>query len=94
MPVNLSIKNVPDDLAQRLRARAARNHRSLQGELMSMLEQMAYEEAPENPAAAVTGRLGRKLSISEAAAVIQKLGIRSPSDSVQILRHDRMRDDL
>ena len=31
MPVSLSIKNVPDDLAQRLRERAKRNHRSLQG---------------------------------------------------------------
>jgi hypothetical protein len=35
MAVNLSIKDVPDALADRLRARAARNHRSLQGELMA-----------------------------------------------------------
>ncbi len=32
MPVTLSIKNVPDDVAQRLREIAAANHRSLQGE--------------------------------------------------------------
>lgn len=38
MPVNLSIKHVPDDLAQRLRERAVRNHRSLQGELMAIIE--------------------------------------------------------
>lgn len=38
MPVNLSIKNVPDALAERLRQRAERNHRSLQGELMALLE--------------------------------------------------------
>jgi hypothetical protein len=38
MPVNLSIKNVPDELAQGLRERAARNHRSLQAELMALLE--------------------------------------------------------
>ena len=38
MTVTLSIKNVPDELAQRLRERAARNHRSLQGELMAILE--------------------------------------------------------
>ncbi|MBU3693910.1 MAG: Arc family DNA-binding protein [Rhodocyclaceae bacterium] len=37
--VNLSIKDVPDDLAQQLRERAARNHRSLQGELMAIIEQ-------------------------------------------------------
>jgi plasmid stability protein len=38
VPVNLSIKNVPDALAQRLRARAAANHRSLQRELMAIVE--------------------------------------------------------
>jgi plasmid stability protein len=37
MPVNLSIKNVPDALAQALRDRAARNKRSLQRELMCLL---------------------------------------------------------
>lgn len=41
MGVNLSIKQVPEQLAQRLRERAARNHRSLQGELMSIIEQAA-----------------------------------------------------
>lgn len=39
MPVSLSIKNVPDDLAERLRQRAKRHHRSLQGELMAILEE-------------------------------------------------------
>jgi plasmid stability protein len=38
MPVNLSIKNVPDALAAKLRDRAERNHRSLQGEMMAILE--------------------------------------------------------
>jgi plasmid stability protein len=39
--VNLSIKDVPDHIAQRLRERAARHHRSLQGELMALVEQAA-----------------------------------------------------
>lgn len=34
---SLSIKNVPDDVVARLRAQAARNHRSLQGELLHIL---------------------------------------------------------
>jgi antitoxin FitA len=38
VPVNLSIKDVPDQLADALRDRAQRNHRSLQGEMMAMLE--------------------------------------------------------
>ena len=38
MSINLSIKNVPESLADALRARAESHHRSLQGELMSILE--------------------------------------------------------
>ena len=33
----LSIKNVPDEVLDKLRARAARHHRSIQGELMALL---------------------------------------------------------
>ena len=36
--VNLSIKNVPETVARKLRERAAQHHRSLQGELMAILE--------------------------------------------------------
>ena len=43
MSVNLSIKGVPETLAERLRARAERNHRSLQGELMQIIEHAAAE---------------------------------------------------
>jgi antitoxin FitA len=45
MAVSLSIKNVPDDVVERLRARAARNRRSLQGELLDVIEQ-AVDEVP------------------------------------------------
>lgn len=40
---NLSIKDVPEQWAEALRQRAARNHRSLQGELMAILERAASE---------------------------------------------------
>lgn len=43
MPVNLSIKGVPDALAERLRVRAERNHRSLQGELMAIVTEAVGE---------------------------------------------------
>ena len=33
----LSIKNVPDSLLEKLRERAVRHHRSIQGELMALL---------------------------------------------------------
>lgn len=51
MSVNLSIKDVPDDMAQRLRERAARHHRSLQGELMAIIERAATELPGSKPAA-------------------------------------------
>lgn len=47
MAVNLSIKDVPEAVAERLRRRAARNHRSLQGELMAIVEQAAAETSVE-----------------------------------------------
>ncbi|WP_126444036.1 FitA-like ribbon-helix-helix domain-containing protein [Sulfuricystis multivorans] len=47
---NLSIKDVPEDIAQALRERAARNHRSLQGELMAIIE-AAVQPPPTPPAA-------------------------------------------
>ena len=50
---NLSIKDVPEDLAEALRQRAARNHRSLQGELMAIIEKAAQDGsagAPTDPA--------------------------------------------
>jgi plasmid stability protein len=43
---SLSIKDVPEDVVQRLRERAARNHRSLQGELMALITEAAAPEAP------------------------------------------------
>ena len=46
MSVTLTIKNVPDELAAALRAQAARNHRSLQGELMSVLEAVVAQTQP------------------------------------------------
>ena len=42
---SLSIKDVPEALAEKLRQRAARNHRSLQGELMSLIEAAVAEES-------------------------------------------------
>ncbi len=40
---NLSIKDVPEQWAETLRQRAARNHRSLQGELMRIIEAAVQE---------------------------------------------------
>ena len=75
MPVNLSIKNVPDHVAERIRKRAAKHHRSLQGELISILEETAAQENRMTPA----GFLEE----------IRVLGLKTPSESLKIIRRDR-----
>jgi antitoxin FitA len=75
MAVNLSIKNAPDDVVRRLKQRAARNHRSLQGELMAIIEEAAREPGP--------------MTIEEFQAEVRRLGIRTPSESAAMIRKDR-----
>lgn len=52
MGVSLSIKDVPEALARRLRARADANHRSLQRELMALIE--AAVDSPAAPTSTST----------------------------------------
>ena len=87
MPVNLSVKNVPDALAERLRQRADRNRRSLQRELVSILEAAVDERISVAIASPV--RLGT-LSIEEVAAHSRKLFPQGTRSSVGYLR--AMRD--
>ncbi len=70
--VTLSVKNVPKDLAKRLRERAERNHRSLQGELLAILTEA-----------------GTVTSVSDLAALVKRIGLRTPSESASIIRADR-----
>lgn len=42
---NISVKDVPEQWADALRQRAARNHRSLQGELMAIIERAVQEQS-------------------------------------------------
>lgn len=55
---NLSVKDVPDQWAEALRQRAARNHRSLQGELMFLIEQAVQND--EVGAPNLDGTAGRE----------------------------------
>jgi plasmid stability protein len=74
MPVSFSIKDVPDDLADRLRERARRNHRSLQGELRSILEEAAEASSPMTMDAIVewTRRAGLSTA-GDNARVVRKM---------------------
>ena len=88
MPLNLSIKNVPDDLAQLLRERAARTHRSLQRELLALLEHAVATGGTE----VATGIRRPTLSIEEAVARARLLfpdGTPSSVDFIRQLRDQR-----
>jgi plasmid stability protein len=60
MPVNLSIKNAPDEVVQRLRQRAERHHRSLQGELLAIIEEAVIAEQELTPAELLACQTARK----------------------------------
>ena len=75
MPINLSIKNAPDDIVSRLRARAEHNHRSLQGELLAILEEAVRKESA--------------LSVEEVLREVSGLGLKTDSESKNIIRTDR-----
>lgn len=75
MPANLSVKNVPDELMERLRQRATRHHRSLQGELMAIIEESV--------------RSNEHLTPEKLLAQVRNLGLRTASESVEMIRTDR-----
>ncbi len=86
MTVNLSIKGVPESIAEGLRQRAQRNHRSLQGELMAIIEQAAAPapasagaDEPAEPPRRAAARPGR-------GEVIARRGSKSVAEIAAELR--------
>ena len=70
MTTTLSIKNAPDDVVSKLRARAERHHRSLQGELMAIIEAAAHEERGADPFAVLERARALNLPQDEGSAAI------------------------
>jgi len=68
MPVSLSIKNVPEETLRRLRARAERNHRSLQKELLAIIEAATADEGT--------------LTVDELVDYVKGLGLPPSEDDV------------
>ena len=88
--VNLSVKNVPGELAELLRRRAANNGRSLQRELLSILE-TAVGHAP-NAQRTTAGNAPRDaITIDELAEISRKLFPKGTESSVSYLRQQRDR---
>lgn len=74
MPVNLSVKQVPDALVAALRERASRHHRSLQGELVAILQEAV---AP------------RRLSIAALRDANRRRGLTTGDDATAHVRAER-----
>ena len=77
MSVNISIKNVPEEKLEQLKLRAKKNHRSLQGELLALIDAATIPE--------------RRMTIKEFAEYARRSGLRTASESVQMIREDRDR---
>ncbi|MEW6597030.1 MAG: Arc family DNA-binding protein [Pseudomonadota bacterium] len=77
MTVNLSIKNAPQGVVERLRARAKRHHRSLQGELLAIIEAAAAETPLATPA--------------DVLAEVRRLGLSPSDEAASIIRDARDR---
>jgi len=106
MPVTLTIKQVPDRVADKLRLRAAASHRSLQGELMAIVEEALLQGAPQarqpepppyavKPSAKTASNAvlahGKRLTLGELWERARRLGPPSKSESAAIVR--KLRDE-
>jgi len=70
-----SIKNVPSHLAEQLFRRASKHHRSLQGELLAILEESVAKERVVTP--------------KELLGELDRIGLRTPTESASLVRKDR-----
>ncbi len=71
---SVSVKEVPVRVARGLRERARRNRRSLQQELLLILEEAALAE---------------RLSPTDLYRRVRALGLKTPSESAAMVREDR-----
>jgi plasmid stability protein len=101
VPVNLSIKNAPDDVVARLKERATRHRRSLRGELLTILEEAVRPPrglTPEQVLAEVDELLAileeavhppQGLPPEQALAEVRRLGLRTSGEAAAMIRAER-----
>ena len=73
---SLTIRKIPGSVLQRLRERAARHRRSMQGEVLSILESATVDAGARLDAEALFKR-------------VQSSELRTPAESVEMIRQDR-----
>ena len=79
MGINISIKNVPVEKVERLKARAKQNHRSLQGELLALIDEALTANPPQR----------KTMTVHELVEHGKRLGLSTGNDSVRWIREDR-----
>ena len=71
---NLSIKNVPKEILENLRVQAKQHHRSLQGELIAILEEAVQPQW---------------LTVADVHRMVVESGVETQRESVRMIREDR-----
>ena len=73
---SVTVRNIPCTVLERIRARAASHHRSMQGEILAILEASAAE--PDTT-----------LNVSAALRQVRLRGLATPAEAVEMIRADR-----
>ena len=74
--LSLTVRNIPRPVFEQLRERAARHRRSMQGEILAILE------------AAASNPVVRRTAL-ETLRHVRSLGLASPAESIEMIRADR-----
>lgn len=75
MAVTLRVENVPEEIAERLEERARKSRRSLQGELLRILEKAVADED--------------RLTPRQVLEKVRSLNLKTPAESAAFVRQDR-----
>jgi antitoxin FitA len=73
---SLTIRDIPRPVLERLRARAEHNRRSMQGEIVAILEAAAAAPA-------------MRRTVSETLRHLRSIGVRTPAEATRMIRADR-----
>ena len=73
---SLTIRGIPRPVLDQLKRRAERHRRSMQGEVLAILESAAAEAESRR-------------TVAETLAQVRALGLRTPAEAVAMIRADR-----
>ncbi len=74
MGLKLTLKNIPEEFTNGWRERAKRNHRSLQGEILAIIEE---------------AMLPSRLKVEDLHAEVRRMGLSTPDDAMALIRAER-----